>query len=191
MLVDNMNATKSGDEATRGFKPSGIPMPLAVRLTGKFKTAFPDGLTEKDKPIAGTPALRQAIERERREAEDRGGRIAARAGDEVRAGDLLAVELGQPVDRVAEEVGRAVLAVPLGVGAGVAQAEVRAQVDDLHPALVQLGDGRRAGAVRVGDDRGVDVAVAVDGEVVPRSRWADHALAEGQRVEVLQAVQGG
>ena len=60
MLVDNMNATKSGDEATRGFKPSGKPMPLAVRLSGKFKTAFPDGLKEKDKPIAGTPALRES-----------------------------------------------------------------------------------------------------------------------------------
>jgi sulfur carrier protein len=35
------------------------------------------------------------------------------------------------------------------------------------------------------------VAVAVDGEVVPRSRWSDDTLSEGQRVEVLQAVQGG
>jgi sulfur carrier protein len=35
------------------------------------------------------------------------------------------------------------------------------------------------------------VAVAVDGEVVPRSRWPEDALAEGQRVEVLKAVQGG
>lgn len=63
MLVDNMNATKSGDEATRGFKPSGNPMPLAVRLTGKFKTAFPEGLKEeKDKPVAGTPALRESAD---------------------------------------------------------------------------------------------------------------------------------
>ena len=61
MLVDNLNATKSGDEATRGFKPLGKPLPLAVRLTGKFKTAFPDGLKEeKDKPVAGTPALRES-----------------------------------------------------------------------------------------------------------------------------------
>ena len=61
MLVDNLTATKSGDEATRNFKPSGQPMPLAVRLTGKFKTAFPDGLKEeKDKPVAGTPALRES-----------------------------------------------------------------------------------------------------------------------------------
>jgi ABC-type uncharacterized transport system involved in gliding motility auxiliary subunit len=63
MLVDNLNATKSGDEATRGFKPSGKAMPLAVRLTGKFKTAFPDGLKEdKDKPVAGTPALRESAD---------------------------------------------------------------------------------------------------------------------------------
>ena len=61
MLVDNLNATKSGDEATRGFKPLGKPMPLALRLTGKFKTAFPEGLKEeKDKPVAGTPALRES-----------------------------------------------------------------------------------------------------------------------------------
>jgi sulfur carrier protein len=38
---------------------------------------------------------------------------------------------------------------------------------------------------------GRGVAVAVDGEVVPRGQWADTELATGQRVEVLQAVQGG
>ena len=61
MLVDNMNATKSGDEATRAFKPSGKALPLAVRLTGKFKTAFPQGLKgDKDKPVADTPKLRES-----------------------------------------------------------------------------------------------------------------------------------
>ena len=35
------------------------------------------------------------------------------------------------------------------------------------------------------------IAVAVDGEVVRRSDWASVALAEGARVEVLTAVQGG
>jgi sulfur carrier protein len=38
-------------------------------------------------------------------------------------------------------------------------------------------------------DRGV--AVAVDAEVVPRGAWATFALADGARVEVLTAVQGG
>ena len=35
------------------------------------------------------------------------------------------------------------------------------------------------------------VAVAVDGEVVPRGEWRTTGLQDGQRVEVLQAVQGG
>jgi sulfur carrier protein len=35
------------------------------------------------------------------------------------------------------------------------------------------------------------LAVAVDGEVVPRPEWDRRRLTEGQRVEVLHAVQGG
>ncbi|MGH3612893.1 MAG: sulfur carrier protein ThiS [Pseudonocardia sp.] len=35
------------------------------------------------------------------------------------------------------------------------------------------------------------VAVAVDGEVVPRADWSATDLAEGAHVEVLTAVQGG
>jgi sulfur carrier protein len=35
------------------------------------------------------------------------------------------------------------------------------------------------------------VAVAVDGEVVPRSRLAETALSEGQSVEIVAAIQGG
>ena len=35
------------------------------------------------------------------------------------------------------------------------------------------------------------VAVAVDGEVVPRASWASSTLVEGARLEVLTAVQGG
>ena len=60
MLVDNMNATKSGDEATKNFQPSGKPLPLAMRLTGRFKTAFPEGVTLDKKPLPGTPALRES-----------------------------------------------------------------------------------------------------------------------------------
>jgi ABC-type uncharacterized transport system involved in gliding motility auxiliary subunit len=60
MLVDNSDATKRGDEATRQFKPSGQALPLALRLTGKFKTAFPDGLLVDKKPQPNTPALRES-----------------------------------------------------------------------------------------------------------------------------------
>jgi sulfur carrier protein len=40
-----------------------------------------------------------------------------------------------------------------------------------------------------GDPRGV--AVALDGEVVPRREWAETRLREGQSVEVVVAIQGG
>lgn len=36
-----------------------------------------------------------------------------------------------------------------------------------------------------------DVAVAVDGIVVPRSRWEDHLVRDGAEVDVVTAVQGG
>jgi sulfur carrier protein len=39
------------------------------------------------------------------------------------------------------------------------------------------------------DGRGV--AVAIDGEVVPRGQWGTTALIDGARVEVVVAVQGG
>ena len=39
------------------------------------------------------------------------------------------------------------------------------------------------------DARGV--AVAVNGEVIPRSRWRSERLREDDRVEVLNAVGGG
>ena len=35
------------------------------------------------------------------------------------------------------------------------------------------------------------VAVAVDGEVVPRGEWATRAVRDGERVEALTAMQGG
>ncbi len=35
------------------------------------------------------------------------------------------------------------------------------------------------------------VAVAVDGEVVPQSEWELTTLSDGQRVEVVGAIQGG
>jgi sulfur carrier protein len=35
------------------------------------------------------------------------------------------------------------------------------------------------------------VAVAVNGEVVPRAGWEEASLTEGDRVEVLSAIGGG
>jgi thiazole synthase len=65
---------------------------------------------------------------------------------------------------------------------------------DLNGEPLELDDGATLDhAVREsgvgGETRGV--AVALDGEVVPRAAWASTELAEGNRVEVLAAIQGG
>ncbi|MFI5839875.1 sulfur carrier protein ThiS [Catenuloplanes sp. NPDC051500] len=54
-------------------------------------------------------------------------------------------------------------------------------------------DGRVTVADAVAELTGVHrgVAVALNGEVVPRGRWAETPLSEGDRVEVLTAAQGG
>jgi ABC-type uncharacterized transport system involved in gliding motility auxiliary subunit len=46
-LVDPMMAQMSGEQIATSFKPSAIEYPLAIRLSGRFKTAFPAG---KPKP---------------------------------------------------------------------------------------------------------------------------------------------
>lgn len=65
---------------------------------------------------------------------------------------------------------------------------------ELNGERIELGEQarvadavERAGAA--GGRRGV--AVAVDGEVVPRSAWERTPLADGQKVEIVAAVQGG
>ena len=55
--------------------------------------------------------------------------------------------------------------------------------------------GRRAtvetAVYAAGAPDGRGVAVALDGEVVPRGEWATTEISDGQQVEVLHAVQGG
>lgn len=42
-LVEGFLAQMSSEQISKDFKPSGTVQKLAIRLTGKFKTAFPDG----------------------------------------------------------------------------------------------------------------------------------------------------
>lgn len=64
MLVDNIVATVSGDAATKGFQPGNKAWPLALRLTGKFVTAFPEGRPKPDDkkaaPIREEAVLKQS-----------------------------------------------------------------------------------------------------------------------------------
>jgi len=73
MPVDLIIATLSGEPSTRGFQPSGEQMPLAIRLSGKFKTAFAEGKpkpfmprdakkgAEKPAPAKDEPQLKESV----------------------------------------------------------------------------------------------------------------------------------
>jgi sulfur carrier protein len=62
----------------------------------------------------------------------------------------------------------------------------------LNGAPREIDDGTTLASLMarlVGSTRGS--AAVVDGEVVPRGRWASFELQDGQTVELLTAVQGG
>jgi sulfur carrier protein len=57
---------------------------------------------------------------------------------------------------------------------------------------LRTGDTVAAALARLQLDRHArGLAVAVDGEIVPRSSWETFALGADARVEVLTAMQGG
>jgi thiazole synthase len=65
---------------------------------------------------------------------------------------------------------------------------------ELNGEQVELRDGATVATAidasgAAADQRGV--AVAVDGEVIPKSEWESTTLSEGQEIEVLAAIQGG
>ena len=57
-------------------------------------------------------------------------------------------------------------------------------------------EGAGATIVELLADLGVEarargVAVAVNGQIVPRAEWTQHRVDDGDRVEALSAMQGG
>jgi sulfur carrier protein len=61
-----------------------------------------------------------------------------------------------------------------------------------EPCELASGETVLGALGRLGLEAGArGVAVAVDGEVIPRANWESFALPDGARVEVLTAMQGG
>ncbi len=69
-LIEKMIAQFGGDQSTKDFTPSGKEYPIAIRLTGKFKTAFPEG-----KPADKSPDKKEDDKKD-----------AAKPGDSLKEG---------------------------------------------------------------------------------------------------------
>ena len=68
-MVNPMEAENSDETIIQNFKSSGEPKALALRLTGKFKTAFPEG---KPKPAADADKNAEDGEKKEEKKEDTG-----------------------------------------------------------------------------------------------------------------------
>lgn len=129
MLADLIIATLSGEPSTRGFQPSGKEEPLAFRLTGKFKTAFPNG-KPADPYARGKPVDPAQFEADRKAHV----REAAAENAVVIVGDVDMLTDGAAVD-IQEIFGQRV-AVPRNGNLAFAQGLVEQMAGD--SALISL-----------------------------------------------------
>src|SRR5437773_182299 len=136
-LVDSFAAMTQGEAAIRAFKPSGTEYPLAVRLTGKFKTAFPEG-RPKDEDKGEKKAAKAS------ESKPEAAQLKESAGENavVLVGDSDFINDGAAV-QIQEIFGQRIV-IPRNGNIAFAQALVDQFAGD--PALIKLRG--RASAAR-------------------------------------------
>lgn len=137
-LVDSFASMTQGEAAVREFKPSGTEYPLVVRLTGRFKTAFPDGAPRMQRKGDKEPAPKAS------EAKGSGGGIkeSPEENSVVLVGDSDFINDGAAV-QIQELFGQRIV-VPRNGNIAFAQALVDQFAGD--PALIKLRS--RASAAR-------------------------------------------
>jgi ABC-type uncharacterized transport system involved in gliding motility auxiliary subunit len=136
-LVDSFAAMTQGEAAVRGFQPSGTEYPLAIRLTGKFKTAFPEGEPKADDKGAKKAAASKGAEAKREGLKESAGDNAV-----VLVADSDFINDGAAV-QVQEIFGQRIV-IPRNGNIAFAQALVDQFAGD--PALIKLRS--RASAAR-------------------------------------------
>jgi ABC-type uncharacterized transport system involved in gliding motility auxiliary subunit len=86
-LVEPMLAQMGGEQILKDFNPSGTEYPLAVRLTGKFKTAFPDGKPKAPDAKPDEPPKPDEKKPDEKKAEDKSLKESAQDGAVLLIGD--------------------------------------------------------------------------------------------------------
>src|SRR6266496_3874304 len=138
-LVDSFSAMTQGEAAIRGFAPSGTEYPLAVRLSGKFKTAFPEGppkADDKGDKKAAAAKVSQAVPKIAPLKESAGENAVVLVGDSDFVNDGAAVQV--------QEIFGQRIVIPRNGNLAFAQALVDQFAGD--PALISLRS--RASAAR-------------------------------------------
>ena len=132
MLVDSIVATTSGDAAMKGFQPDNKSRPLALRLTGKFKTAFPEGPPKPNDPKA--PPAKDGLK------EGAGENSVVLVADADMLNDGAAVDVQEVFGRKVIVPSNGNLAFAEGLveqaAAGDALASLRSRADAFRPLTV-------------------------------------------------------
>ena len=171
-LVDPMLAQMGGEEMLKNFKPSGTEYPLAIRLTGKFKTAFPEG---RPKAPDAKPDEKKPDEQKDQPAET-GLKESAQEGAVILVGDSDFIQDPAAVSEMANPFGGPRMVSPKNGNLALAQSAVEQLSGDSNLIAVRS---------RASRERPFTVVkkMQADAEANYRSKIRDMeaSLAEAQR----------
>lgn len=122
-LVDAMVASFGGAQIANDFKASGTEYPLAVRLSGRFKTAFPEGKPKPAEPTSAEPKP------EEKPADTSFLKESVRPTTVVLVGDADMIQNGVAV-RELQTLGGQPLFIPMNGNLGFAQGAVEQLAGD-------------------------------------------------------------
>jgi ABC-type uncharacterized transport system involved in gliding motility auxiliary subunit len=93
-LIDGALSSVASQQITKDFKASGISYALAVRLTGKFKTAFPEGKPkEKKDDVKASEADKKAESSDKSLKESTGNGVVILIADADLINDQVCVQV--------------------------------------------------------------------------------------------------
>ena len=176
-LVEAMMASFAGGEISKNFVPSGTEFPLAIRLAGKFKTAFPDG-----KPKAANPAEQKPDEK----PPEAGLKESAQPNTVVLIGDADMIQ--DPVAvREIQAIGQRVI-MPLNSNLSFAQSVVEQLAGDSNLIAVRSRASRERPFTVV-----QKLQADADANYRSKIKELENSLAETQRNlnELQKSKEGG
>ncbi len=121
-LVEPMMAQMSGEQVIKNFHPSNIEHPLAVRLAGKFKTAFPAGKPKA--PEAPTPEGEKPEEKKPDAPAEQGLKESAVESSVVLIGDADFIQDQVAVQEMQNPFGGQRMVMPVNGNLALAQGAV-------------------------------------------------------------------
>jgi ABC-type uncharacterized transport system involved in gliding motility auxiliary subunit len=92
-LVEGFMAQMGSDAITKDFKPSGVTNAIAIRLAGKFKSAFPEGKPADTKPEGDKEEKKEETKAGDSLKESKGENVVVLVGDADMLYDQFSVQI--------------------------------------------------------------------------------------------------